>query len=59
SFSSQFESKYTEARHRALYALRCARNKYSFESQDDELYRLEVDLLRSGAVAPSSAVVQR
>ncbi|KAJ7892113.1 hypothetical protein B0H14DRAFT_2335500, partial [Mycena olivaceomarginata] len=50
---------YSEARHRAICALRCAKNKRPFESQDDELYKLEVDLLRPGAVAPSSAIVRR
>ncbi|KAJ7819613.1 hypothetical protein B0H14DRAFT_2455771, partial [Mycena olivaceomarginata] len=50
---------YSEARHRAICALRCAKNKRPFESQDDELYRLEVDLLRPGAVTPSSAIVRR
>ncbi|KAJ7694261.1 hypothetical protein B0H14DRAFT_2170423, partial [Mycena olivaceomarginata] len=58
-FSSQSKSKYSEARHRAIRALHCAKNKHPFESQDDELYRLEVDLLRPRAVTPSSVIVQR
>ncbi|KAJ7349799.1 hypothetical protein DFH08DRAFT_614591, partial [Mycena albidolilacea] len=57
--SSHSKSKYSEAHHRAICALRCAKNEHPFESQDDELYRLEVDLLRPGAVAPSSVVVRR
>ncbi|KAJ6550438.1 hypothetical protein DFH09DRAFT_1168882 [Mycena vulgaris] len=48
---------YNEARHRAICAIRCAANKCSFASQDDEWYRLEVELLRPGTIPPSSKIV--
>ncbi|CAE7107559.1 unnamed protein product [Rhizoctonia solani] len=47
--------KYSVARHRAILALRCARNHRSFESVVDELHREEVELLRPGTTLPSSA----
>ncbi|KAJ7509795.1 hypothetical protein B0H11DRAFT_2270148 [Mycena galericulata] len=50
---------YNEARHRAICAIRCAANKRSFASQDDEWYHLEVELLRPGTIPPSSKIVAR
>ncbi|KAJ6532464.1 hypothetical protein B0H19DRAFT_449692 [Mycena capillaripes] len=50
---------YNEARHRAICAIRCAANKRPFASQDDEWYRLEVELLRPGTIPPSSKAVER
>jgi hypothetical protein len=52
-------SPYNEARHRAICAIRCAANKRSFASQDDQWYRLEVELLRPGTIPPSSKIVAR
>ncbi|KAK6966843.1 dimer-Tnp-hAT domain-containing protein, partial [Favolaschia claudopus] len=49
---------YSEARHRAICAIRCAANKPPFASQDDKWYRYEVDLLRPGTIPPSSKVVE-
>ncbi|KAJ7719643.1 hypothetical protein B0H16DRAFT_1336537, partial [Mycena metata] len=49
---------YTEARHRALCAIRCAANKRPFASQDDVWYQMEVELLRPGTITPSSKVVE-
>lgn len=54
-----FSSHYTEARHRAICALRVCVSKRSFESQDDPLYRKEVELLRPGTLVPSSYTVSR
>ncbi|KAK7015736.1 dimer-Tnp-hAT domain-containing protein [Favolaschia claudopus] len=49
---------YSEARRRAICAIRCAANKPPFASQDDKWYRYEVDLLRPGTIPPSSKVVE-
>ncbi|KAJ7871386.1 hypothetical protein B0H14DRAFT_2345222, partial [Mycena olivaceomarginata] len=52
-------SPYNEARHRAICAIRCTANKRPFASQDDEWYRLEVELLLPGTIPPSSKAVER
>ncbi|QRW04488.1 AC transposase [Ceratobasidium sp. AG-Ba] len=54
---SRYFNGYSEARHRTLIALRCAQNKRSFNSVDDNLYQEEVDLLRPGTILPSSRTV--
>ncbi|QRV99835.1 AC transposase [Ceratobasidium sp. AG-Ba] len=56
---SHYFSSYSEARHRVLIALRCAQNKRSFNSVDDDLYKQEVHLLRPGTILPSSRTVSR
>lgn len=43
---------YSESRHRALIALRCASSKRSFHSLLDPLYHAEVELLRPGTRLP-------
>ena len=47
------------ARHRTLIAMRCARNKRSFNSFADDLYRQEIELLRPGTSLPSPMTVSR
>ncbi|KAG9080749.1 hypothetical protein FS749_007915 [Ceratobasidium sp. UAMH 11750] len=48
---------YSMARHRAILALRCARDRRPFESVVDELHQQEVELLRPGTQLPSLATV--
>ena len=50
---------YTEAGHRALIALRCAKNACPINSVLDEDYRLEVEMLRPGTKLPRAMSVQR
>ncbi|KAJ7585604.1 hypothetical protein C8J56DRAFT_720457, partial [Mycena floridula] len=45
---------YSQARHHAICALRVATSKCPFASQDDPLYRMEIELLRPGTMVPSS-----
>lgn len=48
---------YSVARHRAILAIRCARDRRSFESVVDDLHWQEVQLLRPGTELPCSATV--
>jgi hypothetical protein len=50
---------YTEAAHRALIALRCAKNHRPFNSVLDEDYQAEVNMLRPGTKLPHPATVSR
>nr|GAT51334.1 predicted protein [Mycena chlorophos] len=50
-------STYNEARHRAICAVRCAHNKHPYQSQDDVLYRAEVQLLRPRTIVPNAKIV--
>jgi hypothetical protein len=50
---------YTEAAHRALIALRCAKNHRPFNSVLDEDYQAEVNMLRPGTKLPHPAAVSR
>lgn len=52
-------SEYSEAKHRAILAIRCAHNHRSFESVVDDLHRKEVELLRPGTVLPSAVTVSK
>lgn len=50
-------SEYTEAKHRAILAIRYALERESFESVVDDLHRQEVELLRPGTQLPLSTTV--
>ncbi len=50
---------YTPAGHRALIALRCAKNHRPFNSVLDEDYQAEVEMLRPGTVIPAPKTVSR
>lgn len=50
---------YSEAAHRALIALRCARNQRPFNIVNDPLYEAEVRMLRPGTTLPSAETVSR
>ena len=50
---------YSEAGHRALIALRCAKNACPINSVLDEDYRLEVKMLRPGTKLPGAMTTQR
>ncbi|KAF8495269.1 hypothetical protein F5888DRAFT_1615947, partial [Russula emetica] len=50
---------YTEAAHRALIALRCAKNHRLFNSVLDEDYQAEVNMLRPGTRLPHPTTVSR
>lgn len=50
---------YTEAAHRALIALRCAKNHRPFNSVLDEDYQAEVNMLRPGTKLPHPVTVSR
>lgn len=50
---------YTEAAHRALIALRCAKNHRPFNFVLDEDYQAEVNMLRPGTKLPHPATVSR
>ena len=50
---------YTEAAHRVLIALRCAKNHRPFNSVLDEDYQAEVNMLRPGTKLPHPATVSR
>jgi hypothetical protein len=52
-------SKYTEIRHRAIVALRCAVSHRAFNMVDDPFYKQEVELLRPGTKVPSPKMVSR
>lgn len=50
---------YSEAAHRALIALRCAKNARPFNMVQDEDYLREVQMLRPGTKVPKPITVQR
>jgi len=50
---------YSEAAHRALIALHCAKNGRPFNSVLDEDYHQEVQMLRPGTKIPHPITVQR
>jgi len=50
---------YSPAAHRALIALRCAKNSRPFNTVTDEEYQLEVSLLRPNTTIPSPITVSR
>ena len=50
---------YSEANHRALIALRCAKSARPINMVMDEDYLAEVEMLRPGTVVPSPNTVQR
>ncbi|QRW12433.1 hAT family dimerization protein [Ceratobasidium sp. AG-Ba] len=50
---------YSATRHRAILALRCARDRRPFESVVDELAQLEVEMLRPGTHLPTGATLSR
>lgn len=49
--------EYSFARHRAILAIRCARDCCSFESVVDDLHQEEVQLLRPGTALPCAATI--
>ncbi|KAK7461760.1 hypothetical protein VKT23_008190 [Stygiomarasmius scandens] len=57
SLSDMTTIGYSEARHRAIIALRCTRSKRAFKMVEDELYLQEVELLRPGTIVPSADTV--
>ena len=52
-------STYTEHRHRALIALRCAASHRAFNIIEDPLYLEEIEMLRPGTSLPSVTTVSR
>lgn len=50
---------YSPAAHRALIALRCAKNNRPFNAVLDEDYQDEIRMLRPGTVLPSPITVSR
>jgi hypothetical protein len=50
---------YSEANHRALIALRCAKSARPINMVLDEDYLAEVEMLRPGTISPSPNTVQR
>lgn len=50
---------YSVAAHRALIALRCAKNHRPFNSVLDEDYQMEVQMLRPGTVLPHPITISR
>jgi hypothetical protein len=52
-------STYSEAKHRALIALRCASSHRPFRSVKDPFYVHEVEMLRPGTKLPSPSTVSR
>lgn len=50
---------YSEANHRALIALRCAKSARPINMVTDEDYLAEVEMLRPGTVVPSTNTIQR
>ena len=52
-------SKFTEVRHRAIVALRCAASHRAFNMVNDSFYKQEVELLRPGTKIPSPRTVSR
>jgi hypothetical protein len=50
---------YSEAAHRALIALRCAKHHRSFNSVLDDDYQVEVEMLRPGTRLPHPSTVSR
>jgi hypothetical protein len=50
---------YSVAAHRALIALRCAKNHRPFNSILDEDYQMEVQMLRPGTILPHPITVSR
>ena len=52
-------STYTEHRHRALIALRCAASHRAFNTIEDPLYLEEIEMLRPGTKVPSTSTVSR
>lgn len=52
-------STYTEHRHRALIALRCAASHRPFNEIEDNLYLEEIEMLRPGTIPPSASTVSR
>ena len=52
-------SKYTEIRHRAIIALRCAASHRAFNMVDDPFYKQEIELLRPGTKGSSPKMVSR
>jgi hypothetical protein len=51
--------KYSEATHRALIALRCAKYQRPFNSVVDEEYKIEVNMLRPGTKIPHPSTIGR
>ena len=49
--------EYSPAAHRAILAIRCARDRRSFDSVVDDLHRQEVELLHPGTRLPCSVTV--
>ncbi len=52
-------STYSETRHRALIALRCAASHRPFNLAKDPLYLEEVEMLRPGTTVPAPSTVSR
>jgi hypothetical protein len=50
---------YSASAHRALIAMRCAKNHRPFNMVTDEEYLIEVDMLRPGTKPPSPATISR
>ncbi|KAG8726320.1 hypothetical protein FRC10_007248, partial [Ceratobasidium sp. 414] len=48
---------YSAAHHRAILALRCARDRRPFDSVVDDLHQQEVDMLCPGTHLPTAATV--
>ncbi|EJD08420.1 uncharacterized protein FOMMEDRAFT_68048, partial [Fomitiporia mediterranea MF3/22] len=57
SRSSGNSLAYSEATHRALLALRCAKYNRPFNFVRDKYYSLEVEMLRPGTTLPSPDTV--
>lgn len=50
---------YSVAAHRALIALRCAKNHRPFNSILDDDYQTEVEMLRPGTILPHPITISR
>lgn len=59
SVGSSNSPAYSPAAHRALIALRCAKNCRPFNSVLDEYYQQEVQMLRPGTTIPHAITVSR
>ena len=57
--STKSSIPYSLANHRALIAMRCAKNARPFNSVYDEDYLNEVEMLRPGTIVPSPSTVSR
>ncbi|KAF8835609.1 hypothetical protein BDN67DRAFT_912737 [Paxillus ammoniavirescens] len=54
---SEFSLPYSVAAHRAIIALRCAKNQHPFNMVKDKYYLMEVEMLQPGTVVPHPTTV--